>query len=287
MSLLLASNVVTLVLTALPVLESGADLDSRGWYNFNDILRLLEPLITLPLQLALVAQGGIITSTVTGSGSVCVMVRWLPLLAFALSAALYQQGAGFHSAAVMLKHPIEELQSTVASMNLTTLYGDASCGSCADGWPLSWLADDLSDMFFWTETVWEHDISHYWYAAGAAGVAAVVAYLYKDVQLPDGLSRPAERAVWMLAVLTYGVLIAAIAIEFPSGSLVALIYLVVYGFGIIGSALNRRGGFAAALSWGRHYVLQYFVAAYAVALVIVVAWIGAQNGFKNRKEAGA
>jgi hypothetical protein len=99
----------------------------------------------------------------------------------------------------------------------------------------------LVDIVSYMRDLWEHNISHYWYAAGSVGVAAVFAWVYRDVYLPSGLPSRLDRALWVGAALLYGVLIGSVAVQFPSGALVALIFLVVYGFGIVGSALWRRG----------------------------------------------
>ena len=93
-----------------------------------------------------------------------------------------------------------------------------------------------------------------------------------------------DRAIWALASVLYGVCIGFVAIEFPSGSLVALVFLVVYGFAIVGSALYRRG---AVFTWGTRPVLQYFLLSYIVAFCITIAWvIYTKSVFINRSQSG-
>jgi hypothetical protein len=99
----------------------------------------------------------------------------------------------------------------------------------------------LTDIYSWMRDLWEHNISHYWYAFGAVGMACVWAWAYRDVYLPSGLTTRTDRALWLLAALLYGVTIGLVAVQFPAGSLVALVFLGGYGFGVVGSALYRRG----------------------------------------------
>ena len=88
----------------------------------------------------------------------------------------------------------------------------------------------------------------------------------------------------MLSALLYGLCIAFVAIEFPYGTLVALVFLVVYGFAIVGSAVWRRG---KVLSWGTRPVLQMYLFAYVFAFCITIGWlIYTKSLFINRAQAG-
>jgi hypothetical protein len=74
------------------------------------------------------------------------------------------------------------------------------------------------------------------YAAGAALMAAVIAWAYRDLVLRRTNSDQL-RQIQILVVLNaiiYGLLIAAVAIDFPSGLIVGLIYLIGYGLGFVG-----------------------------------------------------
>jgi hypothetical protein len=164
-ALFLASNVFTVVLTALPVVRSdtsGTDFNGPypTWYGLNDLLRLLEPLISLPLQLWLLVE------------SKCFLGQSNPLgvsLVFAFGLAMYQQGAGFHSAAVMFK------KSTVTLKSLPAGSFNAAASQI------------IADTYSWERDMWEHNISHYWYAFGAVVAAAALAWAYKDIELPEGI----------------------------------------------------------------------------------------------------
>jgi hypothetical protein len=67
-----------------------------------------------------------------------------------------------------------------------------------------------------------------------------------------------------------------------------LTFLILYGFGVIGTYYIRLEGISRATplrqwwSWGRRPVLQYFLQAYMVALTMVVAWIAVSRGFVGR-----
>ena len=74
------------------------------------------------------------------------------------------------------------------------------------------------------------------YASGAAIMAGVIAWAYRDLVLRRTNS-DRLRQIQLLIILNaivYGLLIAAVAIDFPSGLIVGLIYLIGYGIGILG-----------------------------------------------------
>jgi hypothetical protein len=242
--LLLTSSVWTIIMTAVPVLvKNSGELGGPyvGWFVGDDVIRLLEPIVSLPLQLALLVESKCFSADSSPTGV---------LVAFAFGAAIYQQGAGYHSAATMFKHAVDTLRQTP---NATTAVG----------------AQIAADMRYWMSETWAHWIAHYMYAAGGVVVAAVIAWVYRDVHLPNGLTNRVDRALWLAASVAYGLCIGSVAIQFPWGVLVALCFLGFYGFGVVGSALWRRG---EIFTWGTRFVLQYFVLAYSVALCIAVGW---------------
>jgi len=181
---------------------------------------------------------------------------------FMISAAIYQQGAGFHSAANMFKHPVEEV---------ITVHPEA-----ATAYP------ELKEIYSWMRDLWEHKISHYMYAVGGILISFLQAYVYRHVNAPR-FNNHIDRALWCATTLLYGLIIGSVAIEFPMGSVVALVLILVYGFGILGTFLWRIGG---GWIWGKRYVLQYFVWSYAVGLIIVIAWMIKAKGIGNREDAG-
>ena len=82
------------------------------------------------------------------------------------------------------------------------------------------------------------------------------------------------RCLWVANIFAYAFLVAAVAIDFPSGCIVILCFLPLYGGGVLGSFAWRRWGRGGSLlSWGRHLVVQMYLWAYAVALFIVIVWV--------------
>jgi hypothetical protein len=81
------------------------------------------------------------------------------------------------------------------------------------------------------------------YAAGAALMAGVIAWSYRDLVLRRTNSDQL-RQIQILIILNaiiYGLLIAAVAIDFPSGLIVGLTYLIGYGLGILGRSVLPTG----------------------------------------------
>lgn len=87
--LFLLSNLFTMLLTAIPVIATFPDLyPTPNWYTGADILRILEPTIALPLQLLILLEAPLFPLSSQSRTAVVL---------FALAAAVYQQGAAFHS----------------------------------------------------------------------------------------------------------------------------------------------------------------------------------------------
>ncbi|KAI8821318.1 uncharacterized protein EV422DRAFT_37713 [Fimicolochytrium jonesii] len=256
--LLLASNICTLLFTIVPVLLDFPALKGPQWYVGDDVVRLVEPFVAVPLMFALVLESGVFA---TGSRRAQYTISTL----FMLAATLYTTGAAFHSAAAMFKHPLADFILTHADLVVAYPF--------------------LTDLLLWIRTTWEHNVSHYMYAAGGMCMSFVVAYVYRDVNAHDGFG-VVQRTVWAAAAVIYGLIIGSVAIEFPMGSLVALILILGYGFGILATFLYRREGFRGMFRWGRRYVVQYYVMSYCIGLVIVVAWMVHAKGFRNREEIG-
>ncbi|KAJ3298015.1 hypothetical protein HK104_011239 [Borealophlyctis nickersoniae] len=258
LALLLAANAVTFIFTLVPVLVNMKGFYRGEWYGGNDIIRLLEPIVVLPINFAILYESGIFAGHPSEKRREPIVVAAL----FMIFAAIYQQGAGFHSAANMFKHSVEQFAEDHPEV--------------AAQYP------DLKDIYSWMRDTWEHVISHYMYAAGGIATAFVFAYVYRNVEAP-AFDNWKDRTLWILATVLYGLTIGSVAIEFPKGSIVALVLILVYGFGILGTVLWRKGG---ALVWGRRYVLQYYVMSYIIGLVIVIGWIIYAKGFNNREESG-
>ncbi|TPX69266.1 hypothetical protein SpCBS45565_g02605 [Spizellomyces sp. 'palustris'] len=255
LSLLLATNLCTLIFTVIPVLVELPNIKGN-WYVGNDVIRLLEPIVAMPLYFAVILESGIFSRGSTKE-------KYLVGTLFMISAAIYQQGAGFHSAANMFKHPFVDFMDE--NPDLVSQYSF------------------FNDFRTWVRTDWEHGIAHYMYAAGGILMAFVIAYLYRNVH--DPMRSSIDKVLFVAATLVYGLIIGSVAIEFPKGSIVALVLVVVYGFGVIGSFLFRREG-KQARRLGRRYVLQYYLLAYVVAFIIVLGWVAHVRGFGNREDAG-
>lgn len=239
LSLFLGINIVTLMLTVLPVLVTLPSISSfNSYYSLNDVIRLLEPIVILTLHLLL------FSATQTSN---------ILKVAFGLSMALYQQGAGFHSSSNMFKNLVRNtLEST----------------------------PDVAQIIWIMRDEWEHIISHYMYAVGGILLSFIYVFIFKDFSVVK-LS-PRELSLWILAVLSYGLIIGSVAIQFVKGSIVALALILIWGFGIVGGLLWKRLQ-RNLFKIIRFPVLQYYLASYALALVITVGWM-AKYGTKNRDD---
>jgi hypothetical protein len=188
-------------------------------------------------------------------------MKWWTLGLFFLGAAVYEQGAGFHSAANMFKNAVETLPAQ---------------------------DDEVQDLHYYMRTVWEHEVSHYLYACGLAVMHATQAYSYKDVASPQlGLTKTGK-VLLFFSSLALGLLVAGVAIEFPAGTIVGLIYIIVYGFGCIGGYMFHQHYYKqdkTILVYGRRPILHHFILGYTWALAILIAWICFVGGFKSRSQA--
>ena len=118
----------------------------------------------------------------------------------------------------------------------------------------------LLEVIFWMGTIWEHLVAHYLYAAGIAlmDVALALAFRkhvidayylqYKQSSTASTDITPDSKLIhfsmnkvsWVFfcsAVITYGLLIAGVATQFPYGNVVGLVYIICYGFGGVGGYL--------------------------------------------------
>ena len=256
-TLFLLSNLFVVLLTGIPVLVSFPDIrpDSPGFYSGADILRLLEPIVALPLQMLIFTSSINFTGDSESHGKQPAG-RVVLIIVFSFACALYQQGAGFHSAANMFKNSIAPIYESVDT------------------------TPEIVKIYDWMRNVWEHLISHYIYAAGGILISWVYAYQFRNYVIEGGIKRWSTRIVWFLASLTYAAVISFVAIEFIKGSIVALCLIVIYGYGCLGTFLySRHDGFVL----GKRIVIQYYLLAYTIALVVVIGWMG-KYGLKSRNE---
>ncbi len=227
--LFLLNNTLSLIFLVVPVLAELPSIPSKGadWYGVEDIMRLLEPIIHLPLILLIFAHKGNLHSPL--------------LILFGISAAIYQQGSGFHSAANMFKHSVEALAKDAAVVAQYPAIRDV----------YSWMRDD-----------WEHLIAHYMAAVGGIFLSWVFAYLYRDLTIEDGFKLRKNKAVWGAASISYALLIIGIAVQFIYGSFVALGLILVYGYGVLGYfSFRKRDRFVI----GRRPVIQYYLLSYSIS----------------------
>jgi hypothetical protein len=113
-----------------------------------------------------------------------------------------------------------------------------------------------------------------------------------------------KRADWFLfavACLLYGIIFAGVAVNFPQGLTVALVWLAVFAVPLAVWLYRQPDPLAEAprsdllrrLLWrpcqlfspGRSLVLQYYLMSYTIALGIIIVYI-IIFGFKDRASAG-
>ncbi|KAI9470025.1 MAG: hypothetical protein EXX96DRAFT_492065 [Benjaminiella poitrasii] len=143
----------------------------------------------------------------------------------------------------------------------------------------------LHEIYSYMRDLWEHYIAHYLYAGGAMIMSWVQLFAFRN-QIHGPLSTM-TKIVWSVGIVMYGLLLAAVAIEFPHGTLVGLVYSIVFGLVcLIMILFNRknlpRGGL---FTMGRRMVIQFYLGACILALIVIIIWIG-KFGFLNRKAAG-
>jgi len=208
------------------------------------------------IHLNILWESGVFSSPRTADVVACVCV-------WAFAAALYEQGAGFHSAACMFKKTMK----SIPEANQDDIY---------------------DDIFYYMKTLWEHLVGHYLYAAGYALMCICYAWVYRNHTISGRLSTTPLLLLLSASTLN-GVVIAGVAIDFPSGCLVALIYLCLYGIGGLGLycfRLYKSGSDDNIFHFGRRPVIHYYILSYAIALALVILWIIVVGGLKTRSEAG-
>ncbi|KAL1917040.1 uncharacterized protein VTP21DRAFT_5238 [Calcarisporiella thermophila] len=257
--LLIASSLSMLIFTVIPVIVKFPYITS--WFASSAVYRFIDPLVTLPLNYFLLVNSEVFLHNVYGKK------RFLGLseknfiaLLFMMSAAIYVQFHGVHTASAMFKHPVEQFNDDHPEL--------------VQQFPV------LYDIYLWMEDIWEHKIAHYLYAFGGACMIACQLYAYR-AQVHQRLTG-GQTALWGLAVLIYALIVAGVAIEFPGGQIVGLVYSALMAV-VIGLYTYLSGGL---FTRGRRLVLQTLLMAYILAFVIVVIYTIAVGGFKNRKSAG-
>jgi hypothetical protein len=133
--------------------------------------------------------------------------------------------------------------------------------------------------------VWEHEVSHYLYAAGYAVMAVCQVWAYRNHTVStDSVLPVTHKLLLIIASIISGVLLCGVAVDFPSGITVALIYLIVYGLGGVGGYVFYvwNQGRDGDLYFGQRPILHYFLLSYVIGLVLLCAWIGFAGGIKQK-----
>ncbi|KAI8641265.1 hypothetical protein BD408DRAFT_418442 [Parasitella parasitica] len=260
--LMLGAAFFTLLMTIIPVV---CDLPNPSfWFTGDALWRFFDPLITLPLNLFIITRADIMTSGRSHYWGALseASVTWL---LWTVGAGMYCQFHGVHTASALFKHPIQDFNEAHPELVLE--------------YPI------LHEMYLNMQTTWEHYIAHYLYAGGAMIMSWVQLFAFRN-QIHGPLPS-VTKAVWCIGSVIYGLLLAGVAIEFPHGLIVGLVYTIVIGLiCVFMMVFNRknlpRGGL---FTMGRRMVIQYYLGACVLGLVIILIWIG-KYGLLNRKAAG-
>ncbi|CAO3676812.1 unnamed protein product [Rhizopus stolonifer] len=259
--LLLASSFFILLWTTIPIIIDFGYI--TPWFTGNTLWRLFDPLITLPLNLFIITRADLMRHGGKPHYWGALSEQSIAWFLWSLGAGIYLQGHGIHLAAAMFKHPIQNFNEQHPELVIE--------------YPV------LKEMYSNMRDLWEHSIAHYMYAGGAMAMSWVQLFVFRN-QIHGPL--PTTKIVWCLGSFIYGLLIAGVAIEFPQGLIVGLIYTVVIGsITVIMLLFNHqnlpKGGL---LTMGRRMVIQFYLGACIVGFFIIVIWIG-KFGFLNRKAA--
>ncbi|KAI8993374.1 hypothetical protein BDB01DRAFT_776107 [Pilobolus umbonatus] len=261
--LLLLTAFFILLLTTVPAV---ADLpDINVWFTGDALWRLFDPIITLPLSLFVMTRADIMDQGGRPNYWISLSERSVGWLVWSIGAGIYVQGHGIHTAAALFKHPIQDFNR--AHPELVVQY------------PV------LEQMYSNMRDLWEHDIAHYMYAGGAMVMSWAQLFVFRNQV--HGPLPTSTKIVWCLGILVYGLLLAAVAIDFPYGLVVGLIYagglsVVCISMMLFNTRYLPRGGL---FTMGRRMVIQYYLMACVIALVIIIVWI-CIYGLKTRKAAG-
>ncbi|CAG8593023.1 5593_t:CDS:2 [Paraglomus occultum] len=253
--LLLIIPIWTFLFTALPVL-----INFQG--VLADLYRIVEPIVGLPLYYFLLLSADVFTTDINHKRKFAFGLSEKSFLGlwFMIAGSIYTQGAAMHATAIMAKHEIENAEANNPQMVLA--------------YPV------VKDVENYYRDTLEHLIGHYMYAGGAILIALCNIIAFRNQRHNSPHSVPLIIG-WVIGSLMYGILIAGVAIEFPKGTIVGLVYTLVLGI-LLGIFLIRVKGISLH---GRCLVLQYYLMSSVVALIIIVIWI-CIHGFTDRKSAG-
>jgi hypothetical protein len=254
---LACAAVWTAILVTIPVTTTVGPMDyyagHRNWYTGDDVIRFIEPIGGLLWNSIILYHSGLFAKRLTVLSMLIVGV-------YLFGCSLYLQGGAFHSAANMFKNALETIQNG--------------------------RDDDYFDpLAYYMRTVWEHAVAHYIYAVGLLIMHATIAYAYRNVRAPETGMSVLGRILLSVSSAALAYLIFVVALQFPSGTLVGFLYLMLYGMGVVFGYLvylYRGGERKALIEFGHLPVLHHFAVAYVVSLVALVAWIIYKGGFESR-----
>lgn len=261
--LVFVSNLWTFFMTIIPVVTQVGPQTyyegHRSWYTGNDVIRFLEPIGGLPLNFVILWKSGIFRDNISSGAIACVLL-------FLFGAALYEQGAGFHSCSNMIKNAVE----TIIVDDDTNV-------------PLQ--NNELENLYYYLKTVWEHAVSHYLYGVGMAIMNFSQFFAFRNHTV-NNLTTVKYTKYWIVASsFMMGLLIFGVSIDFPSGTIVGFVYLMLYGmFGIGGYIFHEYHvkKDVNIIVLGNRPLVQHFFYSYCWALAILLLWIAAVGGFKGR-----
>ncbi|CDH51315.1 hypothetical protein RO3G_11647 [Lichtheimia corymbifera JMRC:FSU:9682] len=261
--LLLLTPLSMLIFTVIPAVASFPYVDTMT--TGDAIFRLIDPIITLPLNLFIMFYA----VPLRDWSSRHAQERTLVWILWAVGAGIYVQGHGVHLSAAMFKHPVQDFINSHPALMAANPE----------------VADELQAIYSYMRNFWEHIIAHYMYAFGAVWMSWVQIFVFRN-QL-HGPLKTGDQIVFAIAALIYGLLVAGVAIDFPYGTYVGLPYTILLGIVCtLLLTLNPQGlSKGGILTMGRRMVLQYYLGASVVGLIVIIGWVG-KYGFNNRTAAG-
>ncbi|KAI8071423.1 hypothetical protein BC940DRAFT_294424 [Gongronella butleri] len=262
--LLLFASLSILVFTVIPVVVDFPYIVLPDWFSGDTLFRLFDPLFTVPLNLLVMTRAYVIQTGGRSRYWGNLSEQTVCWLFWSMSMGIFVQGHGVHTAAAMFKHPVQDFNT--AHPDIVAAY------------PV------LQQIYSYMRDVWEHIIAHYMYAIGAIFMSWAQIFTFRNqVHEPS----TGTKVIFAIGSLVYGLLLAGVAIEFPYGIYVGLVYSVLLGLMmLLLITMNRRGLRRGGLfTMGKRMVLQFYLGASIVGLIIIIVWI-AKFGFKNRLDAG-
>ncbi|KAG9288666.1 hypothetical protein G9A89_006767 [Geosiphon pyriformis] len=253
--LLLIAPIWTLLFTAIPVIVKFQGI-------WADLYRFTEPLVGLTLMYFILSSAEIFSDRLEHTRKYFGLIpeQVFSKFLFMIGAAIYGQGAGMHSTAVLAKHKIKDI--IIKHPEIISQY------------------PEVQDAYTFLRTDLEHVIGHYLYAGGAVLITWSHLLAFRR-QRHDAIENTLSLIPFILGSIAYAILLTGVAINFPKGTIVGLVYVLVIGTPLV-IYLLRSGHL---FSKGRRLVLQSYSFGYILSLVFILIWIGVNKGFKDREDS--